>query len=145
MAEKTFGMIKPEGIQYRTEIKRRILAAGLEIELETELVLTETQFEELYGHVKNNVPRVYQDFKLYMTSNPVVMFRINGEKAKEKLLELRGASNASEAKPGTIRGDYAHDQDYKTLYAQGQFAKNVFHAADVCDAERMVNLFFKGK
>jgi len=142
MVEKTFGMIKPEGMQYSSDIEDRIYSCGLEIIEIKELVLTGEQFELIYGHSRERIPDVYDSLKSYMTSRPVAVMCVSGEGAVEKLLELRGASNAVDAKPGTIRGDYAKDQDYTVLYVRKEFARNVFHAADASEAEKMVRLFF---
>lgn len=142
MVEKTFGMIKPEGRQYASDIEARIYSCGLDILEIRELVLTGEQFEFVYGHCRERIPDVYDSMKSYMTSRPVAVICVSGEGAIEKLLELRGSSNAADAKPGTIRGDYAKDQDYRVLYAQKRFARNVFHAADASEAGKMVQLFF---
>lgn len=145
MIEKTFGMIKPEGLRYADDIEKRILSAGLKIEEKKETVLTENQFEKLYGYTKNKIPDIYEAMKNYLTSNAANLLLITGENAKYKLLKLRGSSNASEAERGTIRGDYAREQDYETLYAQKKFAKNVFHSAEPSEADEMVDFFFRGK
>ena len=142
--EKTFGMIKPEGLQYADDIEARIIAANLEVEEQKEMTLTEEQFEIIYSHAKYSIPEVYAALKEYMTSNPVKILCVSGEMAREKLLQLRGCSNAADTQPGTIRGDYAADQDYQTLNSQGKFAKNIFHAADADDAEEMIDIFFGG-
>jgi len=142
---KTFGMIKPEGLQYSDDIETRIEKIGLEIIKKVDLTLNKEQFETIYGHAQEKVPNIYNKLMDYMTSNQVRILEISGEDVAERLLELRGASNAAEAFPGTIRGDYARDQDYKTLYSNREFAKNVFHAADPEEAEFMVKYFFGGK
>jgi len=142
--EQTFGMIKPEGMIYKNDILERIVASGLEISAMQELVLNETQFESIYGQAKNHIPRVFEDMRTYMTTRPVVVLKISGENASRQLLKLRGASNPCESEPGTIRGDYAKDQDYRVLYKRGQFAKNVFHACEADEAEKMMQLFFGG-
>ncbi len=138
-------MIKPEGLQYSDDIEARILAAGLEIEAKKEIILTGDQFERIYGSARDNIPNVYEGLKEYMTSNPVFVLCVTGENARVELMQLRGNSNAAEAQLRTIRGDYAKGQDYRTLYAEGKFAKNVFHAADAHDAEEMLKIFFGGQ
>ena len=144
MKNTTFGMIKPEGIKYREDIEERIRRI-LEIEEEREVTLTDEQFERLYDHARPAIPNTYGAMKEYMLSSPVIILRVTGEDAIRKLLELRGCSNAADAMPGTIRGDYAKDQDYRVLYGQGKFAMNVFHAADAEDAQVMVDIFFGSK
>ena len=141
----TFGMIKPEGLKYADNIEARIRNTGLKVEKKRKLILSVWQFENIYSHAKHNIPDVYESMKYYMTSNPVVILKVTGKSAVEKLLELRGCSNAAEARHGTIRKDYAGDQDYKTLYSKGEFAKNVFHASDSKEAQDMLDIFFRGK
>lgn len=137
-------MIKPEGIVYKKEILERIVSSGLEIFETQEIVLSQEQFEILYGHVKVIIPRAYDDMKTYLTTNQVVILRVSGEDASRRLLRLRGASNPIDSEPGTIRIDYAKDQDYKVLLKRGEFARNVFHAAEVEEAEKMLIYFFGG-
>jgi len=144
--ESTFGMVKPEGLERHLveEIEERIFATGLDIEEEESLVMSVEQFEMLYGHAKKSMtPAMYDKMKDYLTTNEVLVLKINGESAIEKLLKLRGSSNAKYAAPGTIRGDYARNQDYAELFKKGDIAKNVFHAADSADeAKRDLILFF---
>jgi len=143
--EETFGLIKPETIERNlvNEIKNRIKNAGLIIEEKKRMVMTIDQFDLLYGHTKQKKPAIYEPMKEYMTSNSVEVLRISGVNAVERLLLLRGSSNPAEALPGTIRGDYAKDQDYKVLYERKKPALNVFHASDSREeARRDLKAFF---
>ena len=116
--ENTFAMIKPEGIikGIVNNIEAKIISSGLEIVDKKRLILDDNQFELLYGRVKHRQPFIYESLKDHMTSNPVVMMKIRGEDAIARVLEMRGNSNPKDAQPGTIRGDYAKDQDYAELY-----------------------------
>ena len=141
----TFGMIKPEGMQYVDDILRRISGEGLRIEEKKTILLTVDELETIYGNARKKIPNVYEAMKNYMTINQVMILKVTGDDCIRRLLKLRGASNAADALPGTIRGDYAKDQDYGTLYRKGEFARNVFHAADESEAEEMVRHFFGAK
>jgi nucleoside-diphosphate kinase len=145
MLEKTFAMIKPEGLVRADDIEARIIDAGLEIDARRDIILSEEQFELIYGHTRSSIPDVYDAMKSYLTSNYVRIFCVSGDDACARMLELRGSSNAADARPGSIRYDFARDQDYTVLYAEGKFAMNVFHSADADEAETMVMTFFGGR
>jgi nucleoside-diphosphate kinase len=143
--EQTFGMIKPEGIARKLEdsIESRIMGAGLQIAEKKKVIMSDYQFSLLYGHVEQKQPEIYKPMKDYLTANPVIVLRIAGEDAVRKVLELRGSSNPADALPGTIRGDYAKDQDYNQLPKQGKPALNVFHASgSLEEAKTMLKEFF---
>ena len=139
MVEHTFGMIKPEGMPYRQDILFRIRCKGLHVEDEQAIILSDEDCDTLYGHIRHKYPKKYTDMKEYLTTNESVILRVSGKDAANKLLDIRGHSNAALAEPGTIRGDYASDQDYTKLKS---FAKNVFHASDVDEAPVMIKHFF---
>lgn len=146
--EKTFGMIKPEAIERNLigEIEKRIYDIGLTIEEKKRIIITDEQFNVLYGHTQEKRPEIYEPLKEYMTNNTVEVLKISGLDAVKRLLTLRGSSNPKDALPGTIRGDYAKDQDYDELYKQGKPSLNVFHASDNKEeAKRVLDAFFGGE
>jgi nucleoside-diphosphate kinase len=51
-----------------------------------------------------------------MTSGPVVVMVLEGEDAVAKNRELMGATNPIEAKPGTIRADFAESIDANAVH-----------------------------
>ena len=68
----------------------------------------------------------------YMTSAPVFVQVLEGENAVIKNRELMGATNPSEADPGTIRADFAETID-----------ANAVHGSDSSDsAGREISYFF---
>ena len=68
----------------------------------------------------------------YMTSAPVFVQVLEGDNAVLKNRELMGATNPSEADPGTIRADYAETID-----------ANAVHGSDSTDsAAREISYFF---
>jgi nucleoside-diphosphate kinase len=143
--ERTFGMIKPEGIARNLvdEIEKRITAAGLEITNKKRLTLSVGQYDVLYGHVRIKSPRIYEPMKAYLTSNPSIIMIVSGTDAVERLLEVRGSSDPNDALPGTIRGDFARDQGYQKMYEINRPSLNVFHAADsIEEAKRDLKEFF---
>ena len=68
----------------------------------------------------------------YMTSAPVFVQVLEGDNAVLKNRELMGATNPSEAEPGTIRADFAETID-----------ANAVHGSDSTDsAAREISYFF---
>ena len=68
----------------------------------------------------------------YMTSGPVFVQVLEGDNAVLKNRELMGATNPSEADPGTIRADFAETID-----------ANAVHGSDSTDsAAREISYFF---
>lgn len=68
----------------------------------------------------------------YVTSGPVVATVWEGRRAVEIARATIGATDPTEASPGTIRGDYGMD-----------ISRNLVHGADSdASAEREIGLFF---
>ena len=68
----------------------------------------------------------------YMTSAPVFVQVLEGDNAVLKNRELMGATNPSEAEPGTVRADFAETID-----------ANAVHGSDSTDsAAREISYFF---
>ena len=69
----------------------------------------------------------------YMTSAPVFVHILEGDNAVLKNRELMGATNPSDAEPGTIRADFAETID-----------ANAVHGSDSLEsATREINYFFE--
>ena len=74
----------------------------------------------------------FQNLVEYMTSAPVFVQVLEGDNAVLKNRELMGATNPSEADPGTIRADFAETID-----------ANAVHGSDSIDsAAREISYFF---
>lgn len=144
--EITFGMIKPEGLErsLEDEFYKRIIWEDLMIIQKSKRALTTEEVEYIYGHLKEKLPEIYLQTQRDLTTKNVMLLKIEGDRAVEKLQCIRGASNACDAAEGTIRGDYAKDQDYIELRNKGKRALNYFHAADTEEeARRMISLLLE--
>ncbi len=133
--ERTLSIVKPDGVQRNLigEVYRRFEAAGLEVVAARKLKLRQDQAEQFYD-VHRERP-FFADLVSYMTSGPVMVQVLEGEGAIAKNRELMGATNPSEADPGTIRADYAESIE-----------QNVVHGSDSPDtAAREVSFFFSGE
>lgn len=131
--ERTLIIVKPEGVQRGlignviTRFEQRGLKfVGLKlIHIKPELA------EQHYGVHKGK--GFYAGLVKHITSSPVVVGVIEGPKAITVVRTTMGATNAAEALPGTIRGDYALEIGF-----------NIVHGSDGPEtATQEINLFFK--
>lgn len=132
--ERTFSIVKPDGVEKNLigEVYRRFEAAGLRIVAAKMLQLRQDQAEQFYD-VHRDRP-FFADLVSYMTSGPVVVQVLEGESAIAKNREIMGATNPSDADPGTIRADFADSIE-----------QNVVHGSDGPDtAAAEINFFFGG-
>ena len=131
--ERTFVMVKPDGVQRGLigKIISRLERKGLKIVAMKMMKIEESLAEEHY--VEHKEKPFFKDLIGYITSGPVVAMVIEGKEAIKVVRTLVGKTNPREALPGTIRGDYGMD-----------VGRNVIHASDSLEsAKREINLFFK--
>jgi len=68
-----------------------------------------------------------------MTSDPILVFAVEGQEAIEVVRKLVGVTNARKAEPGTVRGDFSMST-----------GRNTIHASDSAEtAEKELARFFK--
>lgn len=79
--QKTFGLIKPSGIDKEKEIKSIIASYNLKISQEKRIIMTEKMFEKLYS--RHNEKPFYQDMKNAMVNKEVIPMIIYGDNAIE--------------------------------------------------------------
>jgi nucleoside-diphosphate kinase len=130
--ERALSIIKPDGVRRNLvgEVYRRFEAAGLKIVAAKMLQLTRAQAERFYA-VHRERP-FYPDLVQYMTSGPVMVQVLEGERAIERNREIMGATDPKRAEPGTIRADFAESIE-----------QNVVHGSDGPDtAAQEVRFFF---
>jgi nucleoside-diphosphate kinase len=131
--EKSFVMIKPDGVQRGLvgEIISRLERKGLKL---SGLKLLQIAPELAAGHYAEHKDKpFYNELVSFITSGPVVAMTWEGLNAVTVIRSLMGKTNPAEAAPGTIRGDLA-------LF----MGKNVIHGSDsLQSAEREIKLFFR--
>ncbi len=130
--ERTFVMIKPDGVQRGLvgEILSRFENKGFKIVAAKFGVLAESIVEKHYE--EHLAKPFYPSMKAYITSGPVFRFVLEGDNVVATVRKMNGATNPTEANPGTIRGDYALS-----------IGKNVIHAADSPEsAAREIGIHF---
>ena len=132
--EYTFSIIKPDAVAKNLigDIYSRFEKNGLRIVAAKMLHLTREQAEEFYA-VHRERP-FYKDLVGFMTSGPVMVQVLEGENAIAKNRELMGATNPTEAAPGTIRADFAVTVD-----------ENAVHGSDASETAKQEIEFFFGK
>ena len=129
---KTFFMIKPDGVKRNLigEVISRVEEKGFEITKIKMMMISKSLAEEHYGEHKDKP--FFNDLVEFITSGPVVAMQVEGENVVAQIRNLIGATNPSDATPGSIRGDLATELD-----------QNVVHGSDSDkSAERELNLFF---
>ena len=132
MIEKTFVMVKPDGVQrgivgkivQRFEERCLKICAVKMMKIPRELA--ERHYEEHKGK------GFYEPLLGYITSGPVVCMVLEGENAVASARAMMGKTNPQDAAPGTIRGDFAQVT-----------GRNVIHGSDSSEsAKREIKLFF---
>ncbi len=129
---KTFFMIKPDGVKRNLigEIISRVEEKDFKITKIKMMTISQDLAEEHYEEHKDKP--FFSDLVSFITSGPVVAMQVEGENVVSQIRNLMGATNPSDATPGSIRGDLATELD-----------KNVVHGSDSNEsAERELNLFF---
>lgn len=132
--ERTFSIVKPDAVARNVigEIYARFEKAGLRIVAAKMLHLTRQQAEGFYAVHKDRP--FFKDLVSFMTSGPVMVQVLEGENAVAKNRDIMGATNPKDAKPGTIRADFAKTID-----------ENAVHGSDGPDtAKAEIAYFFSG-
>ena len=130
--ERTFVFLKPEAIMRGLigEIISRLERKGLTITAMKLARMTREQAERLYEMHRGK--HFYERLVARVTEAPVLLMVVEGPRAVATVRSLIGSTDPLEAKPGTIRGDYA-------LLT----GRNIIHAADSPEnAEREISIFF---
>ncbi len=131
--EKTFLMVKPDGVQRQLigEIVSRFERKGFQLVGAKLMQITPELAEEHYGEHKERP--FFGALTSFITSGPVFAMVWQGENVIATARQMMGATNPKDAAPGTIRGDFGLTID-----------KNVIHGSDApASAEREIGLFFQ--
>ncbi|ECR6750337.1 nucleoside-diphosphate kinase [Campylobacter coli] len=131
--EKTLSIIKPDAVKKGIigKILDRFESNGLRIAAMKKVQLSKEQAEAFYAVHKERP--FFKDLVEFMISGPVVVSVLEGEDAVLKNRDLMGATNPKEAKPGTIRADFAESID-----------ANAVHGSDSLENAKIeIEFFFK--
>ena len=130
--QKTLIILKPDAVQRKLvgEIVGRFEAKGLTISDMKLATISRETAETHYGEHKGKP--FYDSLVDFITGGPAVVLALEGPEAIKVARLMMGATKFTEAQPGTIRGDYAHD-----------LTANLVHGSDSPEsAERELKLFF---
>ena len=129
--ERTLSIIKPDAVakNFIGKIYQRFEDAGLKIVAAKMLQLTKEQAESFYEVHKERA--FFNALVTFMISGPVMVQVLEGENAVLKNREVMGATNPKEAKPGTIRADFASSID-----------ENAVHGSDSLENAQIEIAFF---
>ena len=136
MTERSLVLVKPDG--YRRgltgEVLRRIEAKGYTLAALS--VLTASR-EQLAAHYAEHEGKpFYEPLVEFMSSGPVTAVVVEGQDCIKGFRSLAGATNPTEAVPGTIRGDLGRDWGRKVQ-------ENIVHGSDSPEsADREIAIWF---
>ena len=132
MAERTLVLIKPDAIKRRLagEILARFERRGLELRA-AKLVRVDRALAEEHYNEHSEKP-FFGELVEFITSGPTLALVLEGDGAIAVVRTTMGATNPTNADPGTIRGDLAL-----------AMPDNLVHGSDSADsAEREIALWF---
>lgn len=132
--EKTFLMVKPDGVQRNLtgEIIARFEQKGFKLVGAKLMTISTELAEKHYGEHKERP--FFGELVDFITSGPVFAMVWEGENVVASARTMMGKTNPLEAAPGTIRGDFGIT-----------VGKNIIHGSDSLEsAAREIELFFDG-
>ena len=136
--ERTLVIVKPDGVRrgLTGEVLRRIEAKGYRL---VALDLRSAQRDTLEQHYAEHLGKpFYEPLVEFMSSGPVALAVVEGERVIEGFRSLAGATEPTAAAPGTIRGDLGRDWGLKVQ-------QNLVHGSDSPEsAARELTIWFPG-
>jgi nucleoside-diphosphate kinase len=114
--EKTLSIVKPDGIRKNVigEVIKRFELHGLRIAALRMLRLSQDEAKRFY--IVHTERPFYESLTSFMSEGPIVVMVIEGEQAITTVREIMGATNPKDAKPGTIRSDFASDIEHNIVH-----------------------------
>jgi len=133
MTEKTLAIIKPDAVKKNIigKIIQRIEEEGFRISAMKMLHLTKDEAKGFY--IVHKARPFFESLTDFMSSGPVVVLALEREDAISHWRQVMGATDPSQAKPGTLRHAYGFSVE-----------RNAVHGSDSREtAEWELNYFFK--
>ncbi|WP_314002573.1 nucleoside-diphosphate kinase [uncultured Paenibacillus sp.] len=130
--EQTFVMVKPDGVSRGLigAVVSRFENKGLKLAAVKMMTIPRELAERHYGEHREK--KFFGELVDFITSGPVFAMVWEGPQAVKNARLIIGATNPSEAVPGSIRGDYGLIVD-----------SNIVHGSDSPEsAQREIGLFF---
>lgn len=132
MTERTFLMIKPDGVQRGLvgPIIQRFEQRGYKLVGMKLMHVDQTLASAHYDSLKDRP--FFPGLVEFITSSPVVAMVWEGNGVVAAARQMMGKTNPLDADPGTIRGDLATD-----------IGRNIIHGSDALEtAQREIDLWF---
>lgn len=140
--ERTFVALKPDAVQrgITGQIIQRLERSGMRL---SAMKMVQADDEILEEHYSEHVDKeFYKGLRDFMKEGPIIAMVWEGVNAVENVRKLVGETAPKEAKPGTIRGDFAH-MSFAHADDEGKAVKNLIHASGEKDeAEEEVKIWF---
>jgi nucleoside-diphosphate kinase len=133
MTEQTLSIIKPDAVERNLEKKIKDFFEGkkLKIVKSKKVKISKDEASEFYK-VHQTKP-FYSELCNYLSSGPIIVMILEGEKAVIRNRELMGATDPLKAEEGTLRKMYGLSID-----------KNSVHGSDsIENAKIEIDFFFK--
>ena len=133
--ERTLAIVKPDAVRrgLTGDILKRIEASGLTIVAIRKIQLSRADAEKFYDVHKARP--FFGGLCDYMTSGPVVLAVLQGDKAISRWRQLMGATDPKKADAGTIRKDFGIDVE-----------QNATHGSDAPEtAAQEIGFFFPAR
>ncbi len=134
--ERSLALVKPDGFArgLTGEVLRRIEAKGYTLAALKILTPTAEMLAEHYAEHRGKP--FFEPLVAFMSSGPVTAIVVEGEQCIRGFRSLAGATNPTEAAPGSIRGDLGRDWGRPVQ-------ENVVHGSDSPEsAAREIAIWF---
>ncbi len=117
--QRTLSIVKPDGVGKNIigEVIGRFEKAGLRVSALKMLRLTMGEAKGFY--IVHREKPFYGSLAEFVSSGPVVVMVVEGDDAIKKVRDIMGATNPKDARPGTIRADFAEGIE-----------RNIVHGSD---------------
>lgn len=115
--ERTVVLVKPDGVQRGLigEIISRFERKGLKLCALKMMNMSDDVIDEWYAHHKER--SFFPALKEFMGSYPIVAMAWEGHEAASVIRKMIGITQARQAEPGTIRGDFAISTQMNLIHA----------------------------
>ena len=134
MIEQTLSIIKPDAVErdLESKIKTFFNKKNLKILESKKIKINKEEASEFYK--EHQTKPFYNDLCNYLSSGPIVVMVLEGERAISKNRDIMGATDPLKAKEGTLRKKYGLSID-----------KNSVHGSDSLESAKKEIGFFFGK
>ncbi|VVB57542.1 Nucleoside diphosphate kinase [uncultured archaeon] len=143
--EQTLILLKPDCVQRGLvgKVVARLEERGLQLSGLKMMHLNKAKCDEHYAHL--TAKPFYPGLVSFMTSSPIVAMVVSGPEAVKVVRDMCGPTNARNAAPGTIRGDFSLSTQYNIIHASDSLETAVkevarfFHKEELFAWERKMD------